>query len=234
MAYQVSRDGNMFGPYNEAELREYLASGNIVENDLVRSSDRDKWQPLRKVLKQLDEQEKKMAKALPPVMPGLRMDILSPPDMPWWFAMVLDILTGLTFFVAWDIVEGVWTYRVDRLSKALWYYLAAGVLFAIDAPAIYSSVLHNIVGSPAIVSEHTQWLGVASFVLRIVARFSMRNSLLKHFNVTEPIGLKLSKFWTLLFGGLYFQYHFNKINEGKRALEEAAVAVQRQAPAGQS
>jgi hypothetical protein len=226
MAYQVSRDGTLFGPYDEAELREYFATGNIVENDLVRSSDRDKWRPLRKVLKELDEQQKKRVKAMPIAMPGLSLDILSPPDMPWWFAMILDILTGLTFFVAWDIVEGVWMYRVDRMSKALWYYLAAGLLFAIDAPALYSNVLHNIFSTPIISSEYTGLLSVASFVLRIFARFSMRTSLLKHFNEAEPIGLKLSKFWTLLFGGLYFQYHFNKINEGKRGLEEAAVAAQ--------
>ncbi|HEY5331222.1 MAG TPA: DUF4339 domain-containing protein [Acidobacteriaceae bacterium] len=226
MEYQVSRDDTMFGPYTEAELRQYSVSGNIVMTDLVRRAGTEKWTPLKKVLKQLDDRNKrieareKKSKALR--MEGLRADVPSPPDMPWWLAAILDVATGLTFFVAWDIVEGVWLYRVDRASKALWYYLVAGAMFAVNAPAIYSTVLHDVFGTAATTSTSAGWLSALSFVVRIFARFSMRTSLLRHYNQAEPIGLKLSKFWTLLFGGLYFQYHFNRINEGKRAMEDAA------------
>jgi hypothetical protein len=226
MEYQVSRDGTMFGPYTEDELREYSISGNIVGTDLVRRAGTEKWTPLKKVLKQLDEQQKaleakeKKSKVLR--FEGLRADIPAPPDMPWWLAAILDVATGLTFFVAWDIVEGVWMYRVQRESRAMWYYLLAGAMFAINAPAIYSSSMHYLFGTAVTTSTHAEWLGVVSFIIRIFARLSMRKSLLQHYNQTEPIGLKLSKFWTLLFGGLYFQYHFNRINEGKRAMEEAA------------
>jgi len=226
MEYQVSRDGTMFGPYTEDELREYSVSGNIVGTDLVRPPGTEKWTPLKKVLKRLDEQQKaleakeKKSKALR--LEGLRADVPSPPDMPWWLAAALDVATGLTFFVAWDIVEGIWMYRVQRESKAMWYYLLAGAMFAVNAPAIYSSSMHYLFGTAVTTSTHAEWLGALSFVVRIFARFSMRKSLLQHYNQTEPIGLKLSKFWTLLFGGLYFQYHFNRINEGKRVMEAAA------------
>jgi GYF domain 2 len=226
MDYEVSRNGTMFGPYTEDELREYSVSGNIVGTDLVRRGGTEKWTPLRKVLKKLDEQQKaleakeKKSKALR--IEGLRADVPAPPDMPWWLAAALDVATGLTFFVAWDIVEGVWLYRVDRASKALWYYLVAGAMFAVNAPAIYSTVMHDIFGTAATTSTSAGWLSALSFVVRIFARFSMRTSLLQHYNQVEPIGLKLSKFWTLMFGGLYFQYHFNRINEGKRAMEAAA------------
>jgi GYF domain 2 len=226
MDYQVSRDDTMFGPYTEDELREYSISGNIVGTDLVRRAGSEKWTPLKKVLKKLDEQQKlleaKEKKSMLLRMEGLRADVPSPPDMPWWLAAILDVATGLTFFVAWDIVEGVWMYRVQRESKALWYYLVAGAMFAVNAPAIYSTVMHDVFGTAATTSSSAGWLSALSFVVRIFARFSMRKSLLQHYNQAEPIGLKLSKFWTLLFGGLYFQYHFNRINEGKRAMEEAA------------
>jgi hypothetical protein len=226
MEYQVSRDGTMFGPYTEDELREYSLSGNIVGTDLVRPGGTEKWTPLKKVLKKLDEQQKlleaneKKSKALH--MEGLRSDVPAPPDMPWWMAAILDVATGLTFFVAWDIVEGVWMYRVQRESKAMWYYLVAGAMFAINAQAIYSSAMHYLFGTAVTTSTHAEWLSALSFIVRIFARLSMRKSLLQHYNHVEPIGLKLSKFWTLLFGGLYFQYHFNRINEGKRAMEAAA------------
>lgn len=226
MDYQVSRDGTMFGPYTEDELREYSSSGNIVGTDLVRRGVTEKWVPLRKVLKKLDDEQKqreakdKKSKALR--MEGLRADIPAPPDIPWWFAAILDVFTVFTFFVAWDIVEGFWLYRVDRESKALWYYLVAGAMFAVNASALYSMVSHDIFRTAASTSSSAGWLSAMSFIIRIFARLSMRKSLLQHYNQTEPINLKLSKFWTLLFGGLYFQYHFNRINEGKRAMEEAA------------
>jgi hypothetical protein len=52
--------------------------------------------------------------------------------------------------------------------------------------------------------------------VRILARFSMRASLEEHFNRAEPVGLSLSGVMTFFFGGLYFQYHLNRINELKR------------------
>jgi len=226
MEYQVSRDGTMFGPYTEDELREYSLSGNIVGTDLVRSSVTEKWTPLRKILKKLDDEQRqreakdKSLKALR--MEGLRPNIPAPPDIPWWFAAILDVFTVFTFFVAWDVVEGFWLYRVDRESKALWYYVVAGAMFLFNASALYSMVSHDIFRTAASTPSSAGWLSALSFVVRIFARFSMRKSLLQHYNQVEPINLRLSKFWTLLFGGLYFQYHFNRINEGKRAMEEAA------------
>jgi hypothetical protein len=218
MEYLVSRDDKTFGPYDEAELRAYIASGNIVESDRVRAADTDKWVPVKKFLLQLDNKKKKIKLD----MTGLRRHVTAPPDIPWWLALILDILTGFTFFVAWDVVEGFWMHRVQPKSRALWYFLAAGALFAINAPAIYSSVLHNIFGTPATASSNAQWFGLTSFVVRIFARFSLRRSLCEHFNTTEPIGLRLSWWMTLLFGGLYFQYYFNKINEARRTMAAAA------------
>ena len=226
MEYQVSRDDTMFGPYTEAELREYTASGNIVVTDLVRRVGTEKWTPLKKVIKKLDEQQKlreakeKKSKALQ--IEGLRLDVPAPPDIPWWFAAILEVFTVFTFFFAWDIVESFWLYRVQRDSKALWYYLTSGAMFAFNASALYSMVSHDVFRTAAATSSSAGWLSALSFVVRIFARFSMRESLLQHYNQVEPIGLRLSKFWTLMFGGLYFQYHFNRINEGKRAMEEAA------------
>jgi hypothetical protein len=219
MEYRISRDGKTFGPYTEAELHAYFAAGNIVETDLVRSADTDKWATLKKHFKEQEKQKKKA----PLLLPGLRGDLPAPPDMPWWLAMILEVFTGFAFFIAWDIVEGFWLHRVMPRSRALWYFIAAALLFAVNAPAIYSTVLHNVFNAPITASTNATWIGVASFALRIVARFSMRSSLLQHFNETEPIGLKLSWWMTLLFGGLYFQYHFNRVNDGKRLLAITAI-----------
>lgn len=213
MEYIVTRGSQTFGPYTEAELRAYASSGNIVPTDLVSGNEIEKPIPVRKAFEQWDKTHT--------LQNGLRSDVPSPPDLPWWLAAILDLATGLTFFVAWDIVEGWWMRRVRPQSRALWYFLAAGVLFAINAPALYSDVMHVFTDAPRSTAPHAALFGVAAFILRIIARFSMRRSLHEHFSQTEPIGLKLSWFWTLIFGGLYFQYHFNRINEAKRNLLHA-------------
>jgi len=219
MEYRIARDGQTFGPYTEDELRQYLASGNIVESDLARSDAMTDWQPLRKVL---PKQKKPKRGTLNPA--GLRKDLPSPPDMPWWIALALEVLTELAFFVAWDIVEAVWLCWVQKRSHAIWYYSLAALLFLLNLPAIYSSIRHFSLFSPFTHSTQATWLTVAVLAARLVGRFSMRRSLLQHFNGVEPIGLKLSWLWTLLFGGLYFQYQFNRINALKRAAANPPIA----------
>ncbi len=59
-------------------------------------------------------------------------------------------------------------------------------------------------------------LGIAAWVVKLIARFTMRAELEEHFNTVEPIGLSLSGVMTFFFGGLYFTYHLNRITELKR------------------
>lgn len=60
-------------------------------------------------------------------------------------------------------------------------------------------------------------ISILTFVSVIVYRFAMKTTLEQHFNGPEPIGLRLGPIMTFFFGGLYFQYHFNKINQMKQA-----------------
>jgi hypothetical protein len=41
----------------------------------------------------------------------------------------------------------------------------------------------------------------------------------------EPVGLSLSGVMTFFFGGLYFQYHLNRINEMKRLARYRGAAI---------
>jgi hypothetical protein len=224
MEYLIAREGKTYGPYTEEAVREYLASGNIVESDLARKDGMTDWQPLRKVLPKAKKMKKEPRGKLR--AEGLRSDLPSPPDMPWWMALVIEGFTGMTFFLGWNIVEAVWLYRVQRQSRAIYYYSAATLLFALFASSTLSKIAHAIFHTPLLHSTYaslfteTPVLVLALFML-LIARFSMRRSLLEHFNGPEPIGLRLSKFWTLVLGGLYFQYQFNRINELKRAVAAA-------------
>ena len=58
--------------------------------------------------------------------------------------------------------------------------------------------------------------------MKLFARFTMRNELERYYNTVEPIGLRLSGVMTFFFGGLYFQYHLNRINDIKRGMAYGA------------
>ncbi len=212
MEYRIQRQGQIYGPYTEAEVRQYLAAGNIVETDLARTPDMKKFRPLQKVL----PKEKKPVKTNLRVE-GFRTDISSPPDIPWILALILEVSTSFTFFLAWDVVEAVWLYRVRPSAlRPLVYSAVAGALVGIEAPAIVSEVKHVALSRAFIGGTLATLLVVFATVLRILGRLSMRSELLAHYNETEAVGLELSKWKTLLLGGLYFQFHFNRINELKR------------------
>ena len=53
----------------------------------------------------------------------------------------------------------------------------------------------------------------------------MRRSMEEHFNGPEPMGLSLSGVMTFFFGGIYFTYHLNRINELKRAARYRGAAI---------
>lgn len=213
MEYRIQRGDQTFGPYTEAEVREYLASGNLVEEDLARTEDMKKWRPLRKILPK--RKRPKFAMFNPA---GLRADLPTPPDIPWVMALVLEMVTGLAFFVGWDIVQAVWLRRVEKSSRAIIYYSITAVLVLLNAQSFYANFRHYSFFAPLAHVTNATYLTVAILVMSVVARFSMRRSLLDHYNLVQPIGLRLSWLWTFLLGGLYFQYKFNQINELKRSL----------------
>lgn len=221
MHYSIARDGNIFGPYSTTEVELYLGSGHILPSDLAQVEGGDEWLPVEEYFPMVSvtpEDE------LPPGgLPRLYPD---PPNLPWWVALILGLVTSLAFFVVWDIFESAWLRRVERGSTALWLYLGVAVLYVAKLPSTFHTVLYNL--GLEDVPVQSPWSGVllvASVVLILIARFNFRKELCIHFNGPEPIGLRLSWFMTLVFGGLYFQYKFNRINDLKRALRVSVPAA---------
>ena len=46
MTYQVSRNGQMYGPYTLEDLQRYVASGNILPTDMAKSEEMPDWLPV--------------------------------------------------------------------------------------------------------------------------------------------------------------------------------------------
>lgn len=52
MPYQISRNGQTYGPYTLENLQQYLASGNVLPTDMAKSEEMSDWAPVSQILNQ--------------------------------------------------------------------------------------------------------------------------------------------------------------------------------------
>jgi hypothetical protein len=227
LQYHIARDGQMYGPYTLEDLRRYVASGNVLLTDMAKSEEMPEWAPVSQVVGM---------PAMPPAYPQPGAALPSPgmyqdaPNLHWGLVLLISLFTCSLFMFVWNLVLSSWMRRVKPDSKALFYYAAAAVLAFLTAITGHSAQIHMQAGNMMMWNLfHANPLGglfsLASWVVRLIARFTMRSDLEEHFNGPEPVGLRLSGVMTFFFGGLYFQYHLNRINEMKRIARYRGVAV---------
>ena len=138
-------------------------------------------------------------------------------------AQIRQILTGS---VLSSVLSGIFSVFSFAL---LFYYswqlaLVATVLIALNLGTSWTVFIalshhaqphHNILGN---------LIGIVAWVVRLIARFTLRDTLEQHFNGPEPLGLRLNAVMTFFFGGIYFQYKLNEINEVKQAFRYRSAA----------
>ena len=215
MTYTIARNGQQYGPYSALEVERYLASGHIAATDLAQGDGMQEWLPVSALF---PTGPVHVVPTGPGGLPALYPD---PPDLAWWVALALEVITLGGFFAVWDIVQSVWLRRIDRSSTAYGYYIAAALIYLIKLPSMLATIAYNIFNGPPVPPHHGFIVGMSGLIVELIARYVFRRELERHFNTVEPIGLRLGWFMTL-FGGVYFQYHFNRV---KRALRVSVPSV---------
>jgi len=224
MNYFIKRDLNEYGPYTLAELQRYVSSGNVLLTDLCRSEGMEEWIPVSQVIGNIP-----VAAAAP--APAATMPQVSPypppPSLHWGIVLLLAILTCGIFGWAWIFVQAIWLRKVQPSSKGIFYFAGAvGVLCMMFVAGFALGATGHFRGDDSVLAVTV--LGRLALVVLILAgSFSMKNSIEEHYNIAEPIGLNLNGGLTFLFGFffliyIYFQYHFTRINELKRAQGQIA------------
>ena len=246
MHYQVSRNGQTYGPYTLEDLQRYVASGNVLPTDLAKSEEMPEWIPVSQLL---DSQASPAAEpaqfaspsysnpapaynpvggAYPgPATPAALAASPYPdaPNLHWGLVLLFDILTCSLFMVVWNLIVAAWLKRVQPNATSLYFYLGALVLSILQIAVSIPSSIHLAMMGPGV---HHAWnpvgssIGVLTWIVRLIARFMQRAALEEHFNGPEPVGLQLNPVMTFFFGGLYFQYHLNRINALKQAARYGA------------
>ena len=256
MHYQISRNGQTYGPYTLEDLQRYVASGNVLPSDMAKSESMTDWVPVSQLLAgaatgaaaepsaagsgfgggsnagtgagytaPIGEGYPQQGYPAPMYnqAPGAGL-AASPyddaPNLNWGVVLILALLTCSLFMFIWNLVVAAWLRRVQPNATSLFYYAGAGVLALLQFFVTFHVSLHHAL-SPGLhmYTDHPlrSLLGLVVWIVRLVARFSQRASLEEHFNGPEPVGLRLNPVLTFFFGGLYFQYHLNRINTMKQA-----------------
>lgn len=203
MNYKVMRNGQEYGPYTLADLQRYVASGNILVSDLVKSEGMDEWVPVSQVIGNIPIPAAPVAQTNIPPAPIYP----PPPGLHWGVLLALDIVTCGLFGWAWIIVQALWVRKVQPESKGLYYVVVAIALFLVAG-------IFQVDKSYSGAGLAVNFIGVVVWLIGI---FSLRTSIEDHFNGPEPIGLRLSGVMTFFFNLIYFQYHFTEIAQMKKA-----------------
>jgi hypothetical protein len=235
MPYHVSRAGQTYGPYTLEDLRRYVSTGNVLLTDLAKSEEMTDWIPVAQILNPEPGSSNISGDTSAPAggayaAPYIPSTPYNPtgayagsayPDAPnlhWGLVLLISIFTCGVFSVIWDFVQVLWMKRIEPGTKAFPYFI--GYVVASFASGAFSAGASMMAHSGHHRGSALEGLiALASFVLMILYRFAMRDSLERHFNGAEPFGLRLGPIMTFFFGGLYFQYHINRINAIKQAAQ---------------
>jgi hypothetical protein len=233
MPYQISRDGQLYGPYTLEDLQRYVTSGNVLLTDLAKSEEMANWVPVSQILSQASAPPAastppayvSSSYTAPPIEPAYASGAAypsgavypDPPNLHWALVLLIGFFTCGLFFVIWDLVQALWAKRVEPATKALLYFIVYAVFWVLYFCSYAASMAPQMMRNETPrISPVTGllWLGFIVFI--IIYRFTMKATIERHFNGPEPIGLRLSGIMTFFFGGLYFQYHFSRINQIKQ------------------
>lgn len=216
MHYQVSRSGQMYGPYTLEDLQRYVASGHVLLSDLARSEEMPDWLPVAQILGATPAAGAPVQGYAASSAPGVAYP--DPPNLHWGLELLLGFFTCGLFVVVWNLILATWSNRLQPTSKALMYYIIATVLIVLNfggSYGVFIAVAHHQQPHQHILGS---LIGLAAWVVRLIARFTLRDTLEQHFNGPEPLGLRLNAVMTFFFGGIYFQYKLNEINDIKHGL----------------
>jgi len=237
MHYQISRNGQQYGPYTLEDIQRYVATGNILPTDMAKNDEMTDWVPVSQLLPPTSTAAPSDPFGNPsyanpasmpvygqPAAPAQAFPYPDPPNLNWGLVLLFAFLTCGLFMLIWNLVIAAWLKRVQPNANALFFYLGVVGL------ALVGFVVGGVASTHMMVRPQSNpsfamlgpmlglraFLWFAMWVVKLIARFSQSASLEEHFNGPEPVGLSLSGVMTFFFGGLYFQYHINRIVERKQ------------------
>jgi lipid-A-disaccharide synthase-like uncharacterized protein len=208
MNYFVKRGEQQYGPYSLAALQQYVAQGNISQQDFARSEAMADWVPVSTILGNVPVP---IASTFATSSDAITANLTPPPNLHWAIVLALGIVTFGIFFIIWLFVQAAWIRKVVPESKAI-FFLLGYLVMIIGAVGFQGSV----------VGAFVQLGGLVVYIMGI---FKMRSDIEDYYASLNPVGLSLNGAMTFFFNTIYFQYHFPEIRETAQNLRTAAATA---------
>jgi hypothetical protein len=202
----IGRDGQRFGPYDDATLRAWVAEGKVEATALAWYEGMAEWRPLHEVL----------GLAVPPPMAGYpaglpdagRGSLPEPPSLHWGLLLLFTILTLGILGIVWPFLQANWVKKIDPNSKATTYLTVALCLVGVSWVISFSQIMGHMATPGASVGPALGFAGlnfiiaIAQLVFMYMAYFGMARSMreqLPKYGLRPDIGGVTLFFFTLLY-----------------------------------
>ena len=195
----IGQDGQKYGPYTEANVRQWIGEGRFGPGTLAWRDGMAAWVPLTQLFPDaaVVTPPPFSATAAPPddLFAGTaadpaatreqrRAELPAPPSLHWGLVLLFTMLTFGLFGIVWPFVQSSWVRKVDRHSRATLLLGLAFGCFVIGYGMIIAAA--PVRGGSAGFSALGLLLMLAYWVLFLVAYFSMAGSLENRFRRGTP------------------------------------------------
>ena len=192
----IGQNGEKYGPYSEANIRQWLAEGKLAANAMVWRNGMTAWVPLATLFPAAAPPQQ------PPPMPPVfasggnpahgggragyapagsasdeRAALPPPPSLHWGLVLLFTLFTLGIFGIVWPFIQASWVRKIDQRSKAT-------LLLGIAIPCFILGYIFYIAGAVSIrTGSGGGMVGLggllllAYWVLYLVAYFSMAGSM---------------------------------------------------------
>lgn len=150
MKYLIHRGGQQYGPYSVDELRQFVASGNILSSDMAWAQGMPAWVPVSQIIGAVaapapapapapaytpapSYQAPSPAFAQPPAAAPVRQSSPAPgggpmpPSMHWALVLVISVICGF-FALIWMFVQASFVKKLDPNNKSIMMFILSFVV----------------------------------------------------------------------------------------------------------
>ena len=217
----IGQNGEKYGPYSEATIRQWLAEGKFAPDALAWREGMPDWVPLSGMFSATAGRQP------PPAPPGVRSssnayaaepfsahqyapsdsidveraELPMPPSLHWGLVLLFTMLTFGIFAIIWPFIQASWVRKIDSGSKAT-LLLTLAFIACVVGEIFYFSGIRSLATGGAGLTGFGGLLILGYVVLYFVAYFSMANSMRRNL---IPIGLPVEIGGiTLFFFNMYY------------------------------
>lgn len=198
----IGQNGQKYGPYSEADVRQWMAEGKLATDALAWREGMENWVPLSSLFAAAagGPPPPLSAGGVPPFLAGsplasggrsydspesdadARAAFPAPPSLHWGLVLLFATITLGIFGLVWPFIQASWVRKIDRQSKAM-LLLALAFGAYVVGEVIYFTGLRSLATGGAGLVGFGGLLLLSFWILYLVAYFSMAGSLRRSLSV---------------------------------------------------